>query len=162
MNDWYCSVIFSGVFFQIQYCCKLLMRVFLVVWSWLNQDQTCYSSVLWVVVVNISFQNLQTAYSSSHAYHRTFWKISSIYAIITWYFKNSKKILLFQIKKKPAKNCPIFSIDIDLLGPCPTSNKNKAEKNSQVARFANLLEDQLQQILADRHSLGTIESPFSH
>ena len=40
-----------------------------------------------------------------------------------------------------------FSIDIDLLGPDPTSNKNKAEKNSQVARFANLSEDQLQQIL---------------
>ena len=31
-----------------------------------------------------------------------------------------------------------FSIGIDLLGPDPTSNKNKAEKNSQVARFANL------------------------
>ena len=38
---------------------------------------------------------------------------------------------------------PNFSIGIDLLGPDPTSNKNKAEKNSQVARFANLLEDQL-------------------
>ena len=50
---------------------------------------------------------------------------------------------------------PNFSIAIDLLGPDPTSNKNKAEKNSQVARFANLSEDQLQQILAERHSLGT-------
>ena len=49
---------------------------------------------------------------------------------------------------------PNFSIGIDLLGPDPTSNKNKAEKNSQVARFANLSEDQLQQILAERHSLG--------
>ena len=48
-----------------------------------------------------------------------------------------------------------FSIGIDLLGPDPTSNKNKAEKNSQVARFANLSEDQLQQILTERHSLGT-------
>ena len=38
---------------------------------------------------------------------------------------------------------PNFSIGIDLLGPDPTSNKNKAEKNSQVAHFANLLEDQL-------------------
>ena len=38
---------------------------------------------------------------------------------------------------------PNFSIGIDLLGPDPTSNKNKAEKNSQVAPFANLLEDQL-------------------
>ena len=36
---------------------------------------------------------------------------------------------------------PNFSIGIDLLGPYPTSNKNKAEK--------------LQQILAERHSLGT-------
>ena len=48
-----------------------------------------------------------------------------------------------------------FSIGIDLLGPDPTSNKNKAEKNSQVARFANLSEDQLQQILTERHSLAT-------
>ena len=31
-----------------------------------------------------------------------------------------------------------FSIGIDLLGPDSTSNDNKAEKNSQVARFANL------------------------
>ena len=47
---------------------------------------------------------------------------------------------------------PNFSIGIDLLGPDPTSNKNKAEKNSQVARFANLSEDQLQQILAERQT----------
>ena len=38
---------------------------------------------------------------------------------------------------------PNFSSGIDLLGPDPTNNKNKAEKNSQVARFANLSEDQL-------------------
>ena len=50
---------------------------------------------------------------------------------------------------------PHFSIGIDLLGPDPTSSKNKAEKNSQVARFAILSENQLQQILAKRHSLGT-------
>ena len=36
-----------------------------------------------------------------------------------------------------------------------TRNKNKAEKNSQDARFANLSEDQLQQILTEKHSLGT-------
>ena len=49
---------------------------------------------------------------------------------------------------------PNFSIGIDLLRPDPTSSKNKAElkKNSQVARFANLSEDQLQQILADRET----------
>ena len=50
---------------------------------------------------------------------------------------------------------PSFSIGIDLLDPDPTSSRNKAEKNSQVVRFTNLSEDQLQQILAERHSLGT-------
>ena len=30
----------------------------------------------------------------------------------------------------------------------------KPKKNSQVARFENVSEDQLQQILAERHSLG--------
>ena len=30
------------------------------------------------------------------------------------------------------------SIGIDSLGPDPMSNKNKAKKNLQVARFANL------------------------
>ena len=50
---------------------------------------------------------------------------------------------------------PNFSIGIDLLGPDPTSSKNKAElkKNSQVARFANL---------AERHSLGTEQTPTGH
>ena len=59
---------------------------------------------------------------------------------------------------------PNFSIGIDLLGPGPTSSKNKTEfkKNSQVARFANLSEDQLQQILAERHSLGTEQTPTGH
>ena len=57
--------------------------------------------------------------------------------------------------EETSEELPNFSIGIDLLGPHPTSNRNKAEKNSQVARFANLSEDQLQQILAKRHSLGT-------
>ena len=57
--------------------------------------------------------------------------------------------------EETSEELPNFSIGIDLLGPDPTSNKNKAEKNSQVARFANLSEDQLQQILTERHSLGT-------
>ena len=48
--------------------------------------------------------------------------------------------------EETSEELPNFSIGIDLLGPDPTSNKNKAEKNSQVARFANLSEDQLQQI----------------
>ena len=46
--------------------------------------------------------------------------------------------------EETSEELPNFSIDIDLLGPYPTSNKNKAEKNSQVARFANLSADQLQ------------------
>ena len=48
--------------------------------------------------------------------------------------------------EETSEELPNFSVGIDLLGPDPTSNKNKAEKNSQVARFANLSEDQLQQI----------------
>ena len=51
--------------------------------------------------------------------------------------------LAFQLKvwknmKETSEELPNFSIGMDLLGPDPTSNKNKAEKNSQVARFANL------------------------
>ena len=64
--------------------------------------------------------------------------------------------------EETSEELPNFSIGIDLLGPDPTSNKNKAEKNSQVARFANLSEDQLQQILAERHSLGTEQTPTGH
>ena len=37
-----------------------------------------------------------------------------------------------------SEELPNFSMDIDFLGPDPTSGKNKAEKNLQVARFANL------------------------
>ena len=54
-----------------------------------------------------------------------------------------------------SEELPNFSIGIGLLGPDQTSSKDNAEKNSLVARFANLSEDQLQQILAERHSLGT-------
>ena len=54
-----------------------------------------------------------------------------------------------------SEELPNFSIGIDLLGPDQTSSKDNAEKNSQVARFANSSEGQLQQILAERHSLGT-------
>ena len=57
--------------------------------------------------------------------------------------------------EETSEELPNFSIGIDLLGPDPTSNKNKAEKNSQVARFAISSEDQLQQILAESYSLGT-------
>ena len=54
--------------------------------------------------------------------------------------------------EETSKELANFPIGVDLLGPDPTSNKNKAEKNSQVARFANLSEDQLQQILAERQT----------
>ena len=60
--------------------------------------------------------------------------------------------------EETSEELPNFSIDIDLLGPDPTSNKTKAEKNSQVACCTNLSEDQLPQILAERHSLGSLES----
>ena len=42
--------------------------------------------------------------------------------------------------EETSEELPSFSIGTDLLGPDPTSNKNKAEKNSQVARLANLSE----------------------
>ena len=61
-----------------------------------------------------------------------------------------------------SEELPNFSIGIDLLGPDPTSSKNEAEKISQVARFANLSEDQLQEILGERHSPGTEKSPIGH
>ena len=63
-----------------------------------------------------------------------------------------------------SQELPNFCIGIDLLGSDPTNSKNKAElkKNSQVARFANLSEDQLQQILAERHSLGTEQTLTGH
>ena len=57
--------------------------------------------------------------------------------------------------EETSEELPNFSIGTNLLGPFTTSNKNEAEKNSQVARFANFSEDELQQILAERHSLGT-------
>ena len=57
--------------------------------------------------------------------------------------------------EETSEELPNFSIGTDLLGPYPTSKKNKAEKNSQVARFSNFSEDQLQQILVERYSLGT-------
>ena len=40
--------------------------------------------------------------------------------------------------EETSEELPNFSIGIDFLGPDPTSSKNKAEKNLQVAGFANL------------------------
>ena len=65
--------------------------------------------------------------------------------------------------EETSEELPNFFIGIDFIGPDPTSNKNKAENNLQVARFANLSEDQLPQILAERYSLGTKKkSPIGH
>ena len=54
--------------------------------------------------------------------------------------------------EETSKELANFPIGVDLLGPDPTNSKNKSEKNSQVARFANLSEDLLQQILAERQT----------
>ena len=40
--------------------------------------------------------------------------------------------------QETSEELPNFSIGIDFLGPDPTRCKNKAEKNLQVVRFANL------------------------
>ena len=59
-----------------------------------------------------------------------------------------------------SEKLPNFSIGIDLLGPDPTSSKNKAElKKLASCAFRKFVEDQLQQILAERHSLGTVQYP---
>ena len=39
--------------------------------------------------------------------------------------------------EETSEELPNFSIGIEHLGPDPTSNKNKAQKNAQVALFAN-------------------------
>ena len=66
--------------------------------------------------------------------------------------------------QETSEGLPNFSTGIELLRPDPTSSKNKVElkKNSQVAGFTNLSEDQLQQILGERHSLGTEKTPIGH
>ena len=58
--------------------------------------------------------------------------------------------------EETSEELPSFSIGIDILVPDPTSNRNKAKKDSQVPRFANFSEDQLRQILAGR------KSPIGH
>ena len=40
--------------------------------------------------------------------------------------------------EETSEELPNFSISIDFLGPDPMSGKNRAEKNLQVAHFANL------------------------
>ena len=53
---------------------------------------------------------------------------------------------------------PNFSISIDFLGPDPTKSKNKAKKNMQVSRFANLSKDQLQQDFGRKTFTGSKKS----
>ena len=66
--------------------------------------------------------------------------------------------------EETSKKLPNFSIGIDILGPDPTSSKNKAEfkKTLTSCAFHKFVEDQLQQILAKRHSLGTEQTPTGH
>ena len=71
--------------------------------------------------------------------------------------------LLFKIWKKPTKNCLIFQSALTFYVLIQQAAKIKPSlKNSQVARFTNLSEDQLQQILAERHSLGAEKTPSGH
>ena len=66
--------------------------------------------------------------------------------------------------EETSKELANFSIGIDLLGPDPTSSKNKSEFKKKLASraFRKFVEDQLQQILAERHSLGTEQTPTGH
>ena len=59
---------------------------------------------------------------------------------------------------------PNFSIGIDLLGPGPTSSKNITElkKTRKLRAVRKFVEAQRQQILADRHSLGTEQTATGH
>ena len=49
-----------------------------------------------------------------------------------------KSVVFLQNMEETSEELPNFSISIDFLGPDPTSSKNKAEENLQVARFADL------------------------
>ena len=60
-----------------------------------------------------------------------------------------------------SEELPNFSIGIDLLRPDAAKIKPNSKKLASW-RFANLLEDELQQILAKRHSLGTEKTPVGH
>ena len=66
--------------------------------------------------------------------------------------------------EETSEKLPNFSIGIDILGPDPTSSKYKAEfkKTLTSCAFHKFVEDQLQQILAKRHSLGTEQTPTGH
>ena len=59
--------------------------------------------------------------------------------------------------EETSEELPNFSIGIDLLGPDPTSSKIKQnfKKTRKLRAVRKFVEDQLQQSLAERHSLGT-------
>ena len=66
--------------------------------------------------------------------------------------------------EETSEELPNFSIGIVLLRPDPraAAKISRIQKNPQVVRFANLLEDHLQQILTERHSLGTEKTAIGH
>ena len=65
--------------------------------------------------------------------------------------------------EETSEELPNFSIGIDLLGPDPTSSKNKPNYKKLTSwAFHKFVEDELQQILAERHSLGTEQTPTGH
>ena len=65
--------------------------------------------------------------------------------------------------EETSEELPNFSIGIELLGPDPTSSKNIAElKKIASSAFRKFVEDQLQQTLPERHSLGTEQTPTGH
>ena len=65
--------------------------------------------------------------------------------------------------EETSEKLPNFSIGIDLLGPDPTSSKNKVElKKTRKLRVSQICRKTLQQILADSHSLGTEQTPTGH
>ena len=65
--------------------------------------------------------------------------------------------------EETSEKLPNFSIGIDLLGPDPTSSKNKVElKKTRKLRVWQICRKTLQQILAERHSLGTEQTSTGH
>ena len=67
--------------------------------------------------------------------------------------------------EETSEELPKFSMGIDLLGPDPTSSKNKPKlkkKTRKLRAVRKFVEDQLLQILAERHSLGTEQTPTGH
>ena len=68
--------------------------------------------------------------------------------------------------EETSEELPNSAMGIDLLGPDPRSSKNKAElkkkKTRKLRAVRKFVKDQLQQILAERHSLGTEQTTTGH